>query len=704
MLLQGLGSPTAQIPLAPQAQSALLRTLLANRRVLILLDDAADAAQIRPLLPGTSESLVLVTSRDRLSGLVATTGAQRITCEALPPGDARRLLVRAVGAARVEAEPEAVARLAQLCDHLPLALCVAASRIEEQPAVAIGEYVEELAERGRLARLEVEGDTDLVVRAALDLTYVKLSDRARAVFRSLGAVGGTGRSTSAAAAAAGVTPAAAEEALRSAARMHLVEEGGDGRFTWHDLVHEFAAQRLREEEHQRNGAALRLLDYFLHGAERAARACELQPSRLPVPAPVAGGRPPVFESREDALAWMRREWEDLTAVVGHAAEHGPGRPAWQLVVSLQDVMAHRHPLAEWIRLAELALRAAEREDDRLGCAAVRLSLGAARWRATDLSESLSEYSRARELARDAGWSEGEAVALQGMGVAIKQLGRPHEALGHYRQALALFRAAGLESDRAAALSNMGSAHLALGELEQAGEALDAALPIACATKPHFHALVLVNQGLVRLRSGSYQEALRTLEEALRAATEADLDYVRAVALETIGMVHIDTGRHARAEEVFAEALGIATLVENDNCRAACLVGLAAAARATGRLDASGRRLEEAREIARRTGEATATTHVLLGEGEQRLASGDARGALSSVEAAEHIAAGGARFALARLSLLRAQALARMGASAEAAAAAAGALGLARRSGERPVVERSRQFLTRLHDDPGTQWL
>ncbi|WP_170970478.1 AfsR/SARP family transcriptional regulator [Streptomyces zhaozhouensis] len=698
VLLQGLGCPAARVPVTVEAQAALLRTLLADRRVLLVLDDAADAAQIRPLLPGPSRSVVLVTSRDRLSGLVTADGARRVVCEALPPADALALLGRTVGADRVAAEPEATARLARLCDHLPLALCVAASQLGERPATRVADYVEELAERGRLARLAVEGDAQLVVSAALDLTYAKLSDPARLVFRSLGAVGGTGRSAPAAAAGAGVERSVAEDALRGAVRVHLVTEAADGRFTWHDLVHEFAAQRLDEEEsgERRAAATRRLLDHYLHGAQRAALACRLQSSRLPLDAPAPGARPPEFADRTEALAWIHREWEDLTAALTHAAEHGPGRPAWQLVVSLSDVMAHQLPLAEWLRLAGLALRAADRAGDRLGGVAVRLSLALAHWRATDLPAALAEYGLARELAREAEWSEGEGVALQGMGVATKQLGRPREALGYYRQALARFREAGLDADVAAALSNIGSAHLALGEPRLAGEALDAALPLARGGgKPHFHAMVLVNQGLVRLRLGRHAEALDVLDEALRAATEADLEYVRAVASETLAMVHADAGDHARARRAFTEALALAVAVENDNCRTACLVGLAETARVAGRLEEAGRRLDEARAIAARTGEATESTMVLLGEAELFLASGDAVGALSRVEEAEPVAAEGARFALTRLRLLRARALARQGAAAPAEEAARDALRLAERSGERAVAARVSRFLGEL---------
>ncbi|WP_170184629.1 AfsR/SARP family transcriptional regulator [Streptomyces sedi] len=698
VLLQGLGCPAARVPVTVEAQAALLRTLLADRCVLIVLDDAADATQIRPLLPGPSRSVVLVTSRDRLSGLVTADGARRVVCETLPPADALTLLARAVGADRVAAEPEAAARLARLCDHLPLALCVAASRIGERPAARVADYVEELAERGRLARLAVDGDSALMVRAALDLSYAKLPESARLVVRSLGAVGGTGRSARAAAAGAGVEPAVAEEALRGAARVHLVEESADGRFTWHDLVHEFAAQRLCEEEspERREAAVIRLLDHYLHGAERVATACRLVPSRLPLTAPVPGAQVPEFADRAEALAWVHREWEDLTAVLTHAAEHGPGRQAWQLVVSLSDVLSHELPLADWLRLAELALRVADRTGDRLGGAAVRLSLALAHWRATNLPEALAEYGRARELAREARWPEGEAIALQGMGVAIKQLGRPRAALGYYRRALTRFREAGLVVDMANVLGNIGSAHLALGELEQAREALDEDLPLARASgKPHSHAMALVNQGLVRLRLGRLDEALDTLAEAQHMATEAGLTYVRAVASETVALVHMDAGRPARAEEVFTEALGLATLVENDSCRTTCLVGLSDTARIAGRLDEAQSRLAEARGIVERTGEATGSMMVLLCDAELLLARDDASGALARVRSAERIGDEGARFALSRLRLLQARALARLGSSARAEEAARAALSLAERSGERAVAGWVRRFLDEL---------
>ncbi|MEU1330755.1 BTAD domain-containing putative transcriptional regulator [Streptomyces sp. NPDC005865] len=687
IMLQGLGCPAPEIPVSTDGQTALLRTLLADRRVLIVLDDAAAPKQVRPLCPGVSESLVLVTSRDRLSGLTAGVGAHRITCEMLSPDDAYAYLERVVGTERVACESAAAGQLVELSGRLPLALCIAASRIAEQPGGSIAQYVKELSDRGRLTRLRVEGDSDLAVRAALDLTYSKLPPAAQVAFRRLGAVASTGRSTAAVAAGAAMTRDEAEDALMAAARVHLVREVGGGRFAWHDLVHEFAAAHLHEDDPpgEARAASRRVLDHYLHGCFHAVQACGLRTARTPLGPPADHADPPAFADRADALAWFDQEWEDLAAAISHAAKHGPARAAWQLVATLHDLLQRRRSLAEWIRLAELAVQAAEREDDLLGCASMRLALGAARWRAADLPGSLAEYGAARHLARQVEWPYGEAVALQGIGVQTKQLGRPREALVYYRQAVALFKVVGRVSDQAAALSNIGSAYLVLGEPEKAGQALDEALPLACGT-PHFHALVLVNRGLVCQRLGRLDEAESVLSEALKTASAADSDYARAISLETLAMVHADAGRSAQAAEMFTRALEIADQVENDNCRTACLVGLAAVDRADGRLEESAAHLARARRIVERTGETIGRTTVSWGTGEWHLANRDPEAALREAAKAETVALKGAQFLLARLRLLTARSHQALGALEQAREAAEDARRLARASGERLVHE------------------
>ncbi|PKT70491.1 transcriptional regulator, partial [Streptomyces populi] len=337
LLLQGLGSAPRDIPLGLEAQTALYRTLLAERQVLIVLDDVADASVVRRLLPATSGSLTVVTSRHKLSGLVTLDGAHRVLCDLLDSGEALELLGVAVGPQAVADAPEAAARLVELCDRLPLALCVAGSWIGDRPG-NIETYVEELAERGRLARLHVEGEESVAVRGALDLSYATLPDEAKRVFRSLGLVPGTGRSVRAVAAAAGLDGTRTADLLGLAQRVHLVRNSEDGRPAWHDLVHEYARERAFAEDGQaeRDETVDRLLDHYLQSVVNAAAACGMYVPHSR-PAAVDGSTPRVFRTQEEAVDWFDAEWDDIAAAIGHAAEQGPARYTWQLVDALQDL-------------------------------------------------------------------------------------------------------------------------------------------------------------------------------------------------------------------------------------------------------------------------------------------------------------------------------------------------------------------------------
>lgn len=705
LLLQGLGCESARIPVDETAQAALYRTLLAGRRVLVVLDDVASPAQVRPLLPGTDTSLVVATSRDLLSGLVTMNGAHRIECGVLDRMDSLGLLARTLGADRVAAEPEAASRLAGFCDHLPLALCVAAARIvEDDGPGAVARYVEELTDRGRLARLRLDGDETIGVRNALDLSYAALPEPARRVFRHLGAVPGTGRSVAAAATTAGLGLPETSDALREAARVHLVRAAGERGYTWHDLVHEYAAQRLLEEEAEpgRDAAVRRAFDHYLGAVADAVAAAGLRVLSPPgsVAAPPAGVVRPI--DRAAVNDWFDREWEDIAAVIAYTADRAPVRPAWQLVTAAQDLLQQRRPLAEWMRVAEQALRAAERDEDLAGRAAMRLSLASAHWRAADLPAALAHYRRAEGLARAADWTQAQGSALQGIGVATKQSGRPREALDYYRRALDLYRRGPHPADAAATLSNIGSAHIALGELPEAEQALTAARSLAEGTNAHFRTLVLVNLSLVLQEQGRLEGALEMLEESLGAAEQAGSSYARAVTLETLGHVRADAGRPDEAAEAFGEALTLARAVENKNCETACLIGLAASARGRGRYDEAAARLDDARTIADLTDAVMGSIEVLLGEAELDVARGAPADALTCLARAEELAAEAGPFVLPRLRLLETRALARAGDHERAAATGVEACRLAEASGQHLVHSRALDELAAARDALGDQ--
>ncbi|WP_067140004.1 AfsR/SARP family transcriptional regulator [Microtetraspora malaysiensis] len=271
-LLRALGTPPQRMPSDTAQAAALYRSLMAGRRMLVLLDNAASAEQVRPLLPGTLGCLVVVTSRNRLSGLIVREGARRITLDVLTPAEARELFVSFLGERRVTAEPEAVAEVAELCGRLPLALRIAATHLADRPLRRIADYAAELAEGNRLAALEISGDSGTAVRAALDESYETLAPEERRMFRLLGIAPGTDFTMETAAAASDRSTEQTVRLLDRLAAAHLLDERVAGRFAFKDLVRLYAQAQARAEDSddERGEAVRRVYRWYLSGAESAA--------------------------------------------------------------------------------------------------------------------------------------------------------------------------------------------------------------------------------------------------------------------------------------------------------------------------------------------------------------------------------------------------------------------------------------------------
>ncbi|MET7656640.1 MULTISPECIES: BTAD domain-containing putative transcriptional regulator [unclassified Streptomyces] len=703
LLLQGLGCAPRDIPLGAEAQTALYRTLLADRRVLVVLDDVADASYVRRLLPASAGSLTLVTSRDKLSGLVTLDGAHRVSCDVLDSAAALELISGAVGAEAVAADPEAAARLVELCDHLPLALCVAGSWIGDRPG-SIRAYVHDLADRGRLARLHVEGEESVAVRAALDLSYGVLPEEARHAFRSLGVLPGTGRSVPAAAAAAGTDERRLADLLRLAQRVHLLRDVEHGRPAWHDLVHEYARDRTATEDapEERAAAVTRVLDHYLQSVVNAAATAGLYVMRTR-PGAVEGSLPREFATTEEAYAWFDGEWDDIAAAVGHAAEHGPAPYVWWLVDALQDLFHHRRPLSDWMRLATLAREVAARDGDAVGQASMSLSLGSARWRNGDLRGALAEYEEAEELARRAGWTYGEAGSLQGKGVTLKLLGELRRALPCYDRALALYRTLDNVKNVEIMLINTASLNLALGRLDAAEEAACTALELIGDTVHHNRAMALVNLALIRQKQARFDEATAALRTCFLVSRDSGSPYTEAVALEALGRVRADAGQDDRALLAYEDALAVSRRVENRNCQVDSLVGVASVKLRAGRADETAEHLDAAFEIAERTGHRAGLVEVLLARADLARAQARPADALDHLERAERLAADGNPLTLPRVHLTTALTL--LDADADAAPtrardAATLAAALARDSGQRLLHARATAALACAHEAHG----
>ena len=281
--LSALGVPAAEVPDEVQQAAALYRSLLAGKRMLVVLDNARSPGQVRPLLPASPGCAVVLTSRDQLRGLIARDGAVRFDLDVLTPRDARTLLTRLLGVERVEAEPEAAAELVRLCGYLPLALRIAAANLSGRPRTTVAAYVAELASGDRLRALEAAEDADAALRVAFDRSYAALPAPAQRLFRLLGLVPGPGVGPQAAAALAATDAAAAAALLDRLASAHLASERAPNRYVLHDLLRRYAADRASAEDSlaDREAAIGRLLDHYLHGVAPDSPAAHRQhtPSR-----------------------------------------------------------------------------------------------------------------------------------------------------------------------------------------------------------------------------------------------------------------------------------------------------------------------------------------------------------------------------------------------------------------------------------------
>ncbi|WP_327343689.1 AfsR/SARP family transcriptional regulator [Streptomyces europaeiscabiei] len=688
LLLQGLGCGPRDIPMGLDAQTALYRTVLADRRVLVVLDDVADASCVRRLLPASRGSLTLVTSRQKLSGLVTLDGAFRVACDVLGEDEALELVRAVIGPEVVADDPDSASKLVELCDRLPLALRVAGSWISDRRPDGIRSYVRDLEERGRLVRLHVEGEERVAVRAALDMSYDTLPDEAKHAFRTLGLMPGTGRSVCAAAAAAGLDASHLADLLRFAQRVHLLRDIESGRLAWHDLVHEYARDRLLVEENvaERASAIERLLDHYLYSIVNLARTCGLYV--LPALAEaVDGSIPREFGAPEEAYAWFDGEWDDIAAAIVHSAEHGPTRYAWQLVDALQDLFHHRRPLADWVRLATLAREAAESAGDEIGQAAMCCAIGHARWRDGDLRGALREYESGAVRARRAGWLYGEARNLQGEGVTLKVLGEGHKALPCYRQAISVYRSLGDSRGEAVMLSNLGSLNIVLGQLGEAEDALTSALAMTGEAEDHVHAMALVNLALVRQKQARFHDAASLLRKSFIVSREAGSIYAEAVTLETLGRVHSDAGHDEQAIFVYEDALSVARRSENRNCQVDALVGLASLALRLRRLTEAIEYLDAAHEVVDQTGHRAGIVDLLLERAAVSCVLGQHHEAIEHLERSAGLAKSGNPLMLPRIRTVEALALMEIGEVSRALESARQAVEMARGSGQRLELAR-----------------
>jgi DNA-binding SARP family transcriptional activator/tetratricopeptide (TPR) repeat protein len=556
LLLDSLGVPPQRVPVSEQAQIGLYRSLLAGRRVLVVLDNAATAEQVRPLLPGSPGCLAVATSRNQLSGL-GTEAAHPLTLDVLNPAEGRDLLAGRLGSARVAAEPGPVKEIIDLCAGLPLALAVVAARAAAQPRLRLSSFAAELNEG-----LDAFADTDpsADVRTVFSWSYRALSGAAARLFRLLGLHPGPDIDTAAAASLAGVSPSRVRQCITELVRAHLLTEPSAGRFAFHDLLRAYAAELVHthDPEHRRRAALHRVFDHYVHGACAAARV--MTPHRDPID--LAPPRPGVVLSQDlgdhaQALAWLTAQHLVLLASLRQAAQTGFHSHTWQLAWALATLMDYRGHWRELTEIHNLGLAAAVRLADRPGQAYAHRMLGRALTRLGDLGAARAQYENALGVSADTGDHLGQAHAHLGLGWVHEQRHELRTALGHVRHAGELYAGAGHLAGQASALNQAGWYHAQLGE---------------------------------------YEEALVDCESALALQVKAGHRYGQASSWDSLGFANHQLGRYPQAARCYQRALQLHRDNGDRYREAATLVRSADCHHAAGDADAARRELTAAHAI------------------------------------------------------------------------------------------------------------
>jgi DNA-binding SARP family transcriptional activator/tetratricopeptide (TPR) repeat protein len=558
-LLRAMGVLLAQIPESPDAQAALYRSMLAGKRMLVLVDNAADAGQVRPLLPGGTGCAVLITSRGQLSGLVAVEGAHPVVLDVLSEAEACELLVSRLGAQRVMAEPAAATELAGLCAGLPLALSVAAARAAARPSFSLAALAAELrSDEGRLDALGLQ-DAGGNVREVLSWSYRQLSEPAARMFRLLGVHHGPDISAAAAASLAGIGVPQARRALAELTGAHLAAESAPDRFGFHDLLRVYASELAAAggPGAERDQALRRVLDHYLITANMALPM--LYPARDPLDLGEAtpGTTPERVTSRAQARAWFAAEHQVLLAASAKAAAAGFAAHAWQLPVAMSEFLdreGHWHDLAVTQRSA---LAAAGRAGDRAGLAHAHHGLAMACVRLRGYDEGRAHAREAIEAFRELGDPAREARSRIFLGTACGEEGQHAAARRHTELGLRLYRDTGHQAGQAHALTNLGWHTAALGDYEAALGCCQQALGLH---RELGNALGEAHTwdylGYVRDHLGQHDEAIGCYRRALGLLLQVSDRSEQAGVLTRLGDAHRALGDRAEAREAWQQALAV----------------------------------------------------------------------------------------------------------------------------------------------------
>ncbi|QMU76646.1 tetratricopeptide repeat protein [Streptacidiphilus sp. PB12-B1b] len=558
-LLDALGVGSAQRPVDLQAQAALYRSLLAGRRMLVVLDNARDDDQVRPLLPGSSACAVLVTSRTDLTGLAAGEGAAVVPLRPLAAAESRELMVHRIGAARVAAEPEASEQLLAACSGLPLAVGIVAARVAARPGHPLNALAGQLRDAGQRLRALETGDAATDLRTVFSWSLARLSAPAARLFRLLGLLPGPHTSVAAAASLAGTPLLDAGAALAELARAHLVEESLPGRYTAHDLVRSYAEELAErtESDGARRAAEHRILDHYLHTAYRALRMLHRPVTALDLPAPAPGVLLERPADAQEADAWGRAHRTVLAAAVDQAVGAGLDRHAWQLGYCATGFLAHSAHWHSLARVQRTAFDAACRLDDRFAQALTERTLGYGYGRMGEYQQAHDCFQSAARTFQALGRPLSRGVCHQGSAWVLDMQGKHGDAMAEAALALRMLRDSPDPDAYAGALNTVGRCHTHTGCCEKALTLCGLALSLyRRSDNPFGQAETWYSIGLAQHGSGRYAEALAAHRSALGIFQRlGDRHYV-GETLAALADAHEALGEHPAAAELRRRALPI----------------------------------------------------------------------------------------------------------------------------------------------------
>jgi tetratricopeptide (TPR) repeat protein/transcriptional regulator with XRE-family HTH domain len=549
--LTSLGVDSESVPARMEQRASLLRSALAPTRTLLVLDNASDSDQLQHLLPGAGGCAVVITSRDRLTGLAMRTGAVRITLTPMPEAESVRLLSTIIGG-RGAADADSLGELARRCGHLPLALRIAAERVVHHE---IGDLVAELDD-SRLDALDVADVTP--VRSIISWSYGRLDAASARMFRLLGLHRGPYLSVAAAAALAGVPVVAARRFLDRLAGAHLIHNPRRGHWRFHDLVADYAAE-LAVRDPEADAAAARLASWYLHGYSAAGKV--LAPYRdnpLRIAAVLPGVEPPAFRSERDAIDWCRAELPNVLPVLRLALRFGQRETAWHLPLELWSYLLLAQPWGVWVASHQVALEASAGDDYAHGWVATNLAEGYRRM--GDVERAVSYYALGRELRERCGDRAGLAWSLAGSALLAIDLGEIAQAKDFSEAAVELFAETDNSEGRALLLGVLGDMHDALGDHRSALAAFaEAAELMTELGSLQGVAQMLTRSAEVRRALGEHDEALADFVGATNAARQVGDSVAEVAALDAYAQLLASVGRVPEARQAWTQAL---TLLES----------------------------------------------------------------------------------------------------------------------------------------------